>query len=99
MFGPFLDHGIGMEEVSRMTLPDVMIYQGYWRRNPPLRILVATVAAALGIPLDKLSPPKTVKDLTAADYDLTPKVGHMTLEMFERHMAVTGGKIDGIGQM
>lgn len=82
-----------------MTLHDVEIAQGYWRRNPPLRILVSVVAAALGIPLEKLYNVKTVKDLTAKDFDLTPSKGHMTFEQFERHMAATGGKIDGIGQL
>ena len=82
-----------------MTLHDVSLMSGYWRRNPPLRVIVATVAAALGVPTDRLFPAKTVKDLTAKDFDLTPKKGHMTFEQFERHMAATGGKIDGIGQV
>ena len=94
-----MDHGIGVEEVDRMTLHDVMVYQGYWRRNPPLRVLAATIAVALGIPAERLFHVKTVKDMTAEDYDLTPKKGHMTFEQFERHMAATGGKIDGIGQL
>lgn len=80
-----------------MTLHDVAIAQGYWRRNPPLRVLVMAVAASLGIPMDRLIPAKTVKDMTAKDFDLTPKSGHMTFEQFERHMAATGGKIAGIG--
>lgn len=82
-----------------MTLHDVMTAQGYWRRNPPLRILVTTVAMALGIPRENLFPEKSFKDMTAKDFDLTPKAGHMTFEQFERHMAATGGKIDGIGQL
>ncbi len=82
-----------------MTLHDVEMAHGYWRRNPSLRVLVSAVAVSLGIPLEKLLVPKTVKDLTAEDYDLTPKKGHMTFEQFERHMAATGGKIDGIGQL
>jgi len=82
-----------------MTLHDVSIMFGYWKRNPPLRVLVSTVAVAMGVPPERLFHVKQVKDLTAADYDLTPKNGHMTFEQFERHMAATGGKIDGIGQM
>ena len=66
-----------------MTLHDVALAQGYWRRNPPLRVLAVAIAASLGIPPDRLTPAKTVKDLTAADYDLTPKSGHMTLEQME----------------
>ncbi len=81
-----------------MTLHDVMIAQGYWRRNPPLRVLVSAVAVSLGIPLEKMFAPKTVKDLTAKDFDLTPSPGHMTFDQMERHMAATGGKIAGIGQ-
>jgi len=80
-----------------MTLHDLAIAQGYWRRNPPLRVLVSAVAASLGIPLEKMFAPKSVKDLTARDYDLTPGPGHMTFEQMERHMAATGGKIAGIG--
>jgi hypothetical protein len=99
VFGPFLDNGIGFEEVRRMTLHDVAIAQGYWRRNPPLRVLISGIAVAMGIPAERLFPVKTVKDLTAEDVDLTPKKGHMTFEQFERHMAATGGKIEGIGQM
>jgi hypothetical protein len=80
-----------------MTLHDVAIAHGYWKRNPPLRVLVSAVAASMGVPLDKMFAPKSVKDLTAKDFDLTPKPGHMTFEQMERHMAATGGKIAGIG--
>ncbi len=81
-----------------MTLHDVEIAQGYWRRNPPLRVIVGTVAAALGVPMERLFNVRTVKDLTAKDFDLTPGKGHMTFEQMERHMTATGGKIAGIGQ-
>ena len=82
-----------------MTIHDVLIYQGYWKRNPPLRVLISSIAVAMGIPPERLFPVKSMKDMTAADYDLTPKKDHMTFTQFERHMAATGGKIDGIGQL
>ena len=82
-----------------MTLHDVSLMSGYWRRNPPLRVLISSIAVAMGVPAERLFHVKTVKDLTAEDYDMTPKKGHVTFEQFERHIAATGGKIDGIGQV
>jgi len=32
-----------------MTLPDVQRLSNHWRRTPPLRVLVAGCAAALGV--------------------------------------------------
>lgn len=77
-----------------MDLHDVAMMHGYWRRNPPLRVLVAMVAAALGINVA----PKD--DKTKVDYDLTPPPGsqYMTPEALKRLVDMTGGRIEGVGQ-
>lgn len=79
-----------------MDLHDVAMMHGYWRRNPPLRVLVASVAAALGV--NVMPQAKTFKDLKAADFDLTPGPQHTSPEAFKRLVEMTGGKIEGLGQ-
>ena len=72
-----------------MTLHDVSMMWGYWRRNPPLRVLVTTIAVALGIPVENFAPKKADK------YDLTPDPDkHMTKEAFELLLAQTGGRLE-----
>ena len=86
MFGPFLDAGISFDEVRRMTLHDVALAHGYWRRNPPLRTVVMMVAKALGVEFKLPDKPNG-------------KSKHMTAEEAMRFMAATGGKIPGLGQL
>lgn len=70
-----------------MTLHDVSLMHNYWRRNPPLRILVAMVAKSLGVELPDPSKPPPEK----------PK--YMTAEELQRLIARTGGKIEGLGSV
>lgn len=72
-----------MAEVRQMTLHDVAIMHAYWKRNPPLRILVTTVAKALGVEFP----------------DLEEKPKYMTAEEFQRMVQATGGKIPGLGSI
>lgn len=66
-----------------MTLHDVKMMHSYWRRNPPLRVLVAVVARVLGVEFP--------------DADAKPNK-YMTADDLALMMRVTGGKIPGIGQ-
>lgn len=68
-----------------MTLHDVRMITAHWRRNPPLRTLVAIVAQALGVDVAAIGRP--------------PDTSHqLTYDEFSHMMRVTGGRIDGIGQ-
>lgn len=79
-----------MAEVRQMTLHDVNIMHRYWRRNPPLRVMVACVAKSLGIDF-----PEPDRKTSAGAPD--PKK-HFTEREFRALMNATGGRIDGIGQ-
>lgn len=65
-----------------MTLHDVKRLIGHWQKYPPLRALVAAVAGSLGV---KFPDPNE------------PKPSYMTAKEAARMLAVTGGRIDGIG--
>lgn len=39
-------------EIDEMTLLDVQRLGAYWKKNPPLRALVAAVAHSLGVKID-----------------------------------------------
>ena len=68
-----------------MTLPDVIRIFNHWKRNPPLRWLVAACASALGV---KLPEPET-----------TDQKKYMTKESFAALVKATGGRVPGMGQM
>ena len=42
-----------------MTLHDVQRLEQYWRRHPPLTVLVACCAAALGVKLPAMDEPES----------------------------------------
>lgn len=71
-----------------MTLSDVSMMHRYWRRNPPLRVLVACVAKALGVEFPDLSKANGKE----------PENKYMTAEELRRMIQATGGRIDGMGQ-
>jgi hypothetical protein len=84
VFGPLVEHGISMEEARRMTLHDVAMLHRYWKRNPPLRVLVACVAKALGVTFP--DPDKPVE-----------KPSYFTADEMKALLRVTGGRIEGMG--
>ena len=69
-------------EVREVSLLDYQSLVNHWRWQPPLRVLVAMCAVALGIKLPEKPDPKN----------------HMTTEEALRMFAQTGGKIEGVGQ-
>ncbi len=66
-----------------MTAQDVQRLNNHWQRHPPLRALVASCAAALGV---KLPSP-----------DDKPR--YMTTEEAKRFIRITQGRIPGVGGM
>jgi hypothetical protein len=66
-----------------MTLFDVSRLNAHWARVPPLRILVMAVARALGVEL---------KTQSEAPQYMTPEAARAML-------ALTGGRIDGVGTL
>ena len=60
-----------------MTLHDVQRLTNHWRRSPPLRVLVACCAAALGVKLP--------------DADQLPRNKHLTAEEFGAMVRATDG--------
>lgn len=42
------DLGYTFRQIDAMYLDDVSVLQRYWRNDPPLRVFVAGIAAALG---------------------------------------------------
>jgi hypothetical protein len=67
-----------------MTLRDVHRLSNYAKKHPPLRILVAWCAQALGIELPNpdAKPPK-----------------YLTAEEFKALVKATGGRVPGVGMM
>ena len=63
-----------------MTLYDVGLIFGHWKRNPPLRLLVAGIAAALGMKLPEPASAQSEKKYTS-------------MEEFQRLVRMTGGKM------
>lgn len=47
--------GYTPDEINAMTLLDVQRLSNHWRRNPPLRTLVALCAAALGVKVSDIT--------------------------------------------
>ncbi len=66
-----------------MTLHDVRRLSDYARMNPPVRVLVAMCAAALGVKLPQPDDNKSSKYLTA--------------EELRRIIDATGGRVPGMG--
>lgn len=66
-----------------MTLHDVRRLHNHWRKNPPLRTLVAACASALGVKI-KLPDEKPL---------------YMTAEEAMALKRIGGGKIAGVGSM
>lgn len=68
-------------EIRAMTLHDVQRLSNHWRREPTLRVLARVIAEALGV-------------------KITPKaqaIKPMTYEEAKRMIAITRGRIDGVG--
>lgn len=87
MFGPFVNRGYTFDDVRRMTLHDVALAHGYWKRNPPLEVLMAVVAKSLGVEFPEAG--KKPDDQSGK---------YMTEQEFRLMMRATGGKIPGLGQ-
>lgn len=67
-----------------MTFADTQRLFRHWDRNPPLRSLVSAIAHALGVKIST---------------DVVDTSQHLTAEEAMRMMAVTGGRIDGVGKI
>jgi hypothetical protein len=67
-----------------MTLRDVNRIYKRWERFPPLPVLVAGIGKALGLEFD---------------FDKPPAPSPMTEKELDRLLAMTGGKIAGIGSL
>jgi hypothetical protein len=73
--------GYTPSEIGEMTLHDVRRIFDHWKTFPPLRVLVAATAKALGVQLPM--------------FDNAPK-NYMTAADAARMMMQTGGKIPGL---
>jgi hypothetical protein len=60
--------GFTPTQVREMTLHDVQRLTNHWRRSPPLRILVACCAAALGVKLPEMGAPDKSNHLNADEF-------------------------------
>ena len=69
-----------------MTLHDLKRIHAYWRKHPPLTVMVAAVAATLGVDVQKMA----VQD---------NKSIYMTPEEAMAMQRLTGGKIDGVARL
>ena len=68
-----------------MTLHDVSRLFSYWRREPPLRVLFRAFAEAAGVKIEGV--------------DAAEKPQHMDAAAAKQFIAITGGRIDGVGSM
>lgn len=70
-----------------MTLADVSRLHAHWKTNPPLRVLVRGVGAALGIDWSKIK----------AEEPAERQKKYMTADDARRLYEATGGRIPGQG--
>ena len=61
--------GYTPDEIREMTLFDVQRLTNHWRWSPPLRVLVAACAAALGVKIGASEKPDPSKYMTADQFD------------------------------